>query len=164
MPEREKDMTKIDSLTIKPLASGFLLDIHFEETDDLREHAYSDFEDLINGLTLLLGPNDPRTIIHQMLKDTNCTLVEEDGGFRIVAGGTVEPLDPDDGWREWDGQLKPGQEYPPGVKHDSQMQFRLRQADIQHGPVQANSIRWFWGGNSGYDPDSDVIAYRVVKS
>lgn len=79
----------------------------------------------------------------------------------------VEPVLEDDGWREWDGQLKPGQRLPPGVGDGSIVAVRYRNRSRLVESGRAVNFRWVWSRGAddpNHNPASDIVAYKVVPA
>jgi hypothetical protein len=140
---RKGAVLMIDYIQIRPKTSGFLVLVNHERPTPMEEFAYSDLDDLINGLIRLLGPIEPVVLG----VDASSETVEEDD------------------WCEWDGELRTGQEYPPSVKPTDVIQFKMRESSRNFGPGLANTLRWKWAGSNEpfYTPASDIIAYRIVR-
>jgi hypothetical protein len=147
-------MTNIQHMNLTPKTSGYLLTVHYERGTPPQEFAYSDLDDLLNGLTRLLGPIVPVVLGMDLA---------EPGSDRSMmslhrSDGTVEALDPDDGWRVWEGEPR---QCPPGVDDTDIVEVRLADPDLTTGRTQpANRWCWRWRYHGQRD---DIIAYRVVK-
>lgn len=144
----------IDSMSITPLASGFLLAVWSDGSDDSVEYAYSDFEDLMNALTLMLGPS-PKVIGMDMAAPGS----EKSMLGYVRDDGLIESLDPDDGWRLWENPDQ--KKFPPGVRPDDTVEVRLADSNITPANRStADQWNWRWRHDGRQD---DIIAYRVVK-
>jgi hypothetical protein len=141
-------MTDIQHMNLTPKTSGYVLTVHYERGTPPQEFAYSDLDDLLNGLTRLLGPIVP--VVLGMDSEPVMSLHRSDG--------TVEALDPDDGWRVWEGEPR---QCPPGVADTDMVEVRLADPDMSAGKPQPGN-RWNWRWRHGGKRD-DIIAYRVVK-
>jgi hypothetical protein len=123
----------IDYIQIRPKTSGFLVLVNHERPTPMEEFAYSDLDDLINGLIRLLGPIEPVVL-------TQTETVEDDAG-----------------WRVWEGWSK-GSVYPSGVSAADIVDVRFRGQHTPDYTARASGLVWTHG-----DRDSDIIAYRVVR-
>lgn len=139
-------MTDIQHMNLTPKTSGYLLTVNYERGTPSQEFAYSDLDDLLNGLTRLLGPIVPVVLG----SDPVMSLHHSDG--------TVEALDPDDGWRVWEGESR---DCPPGVADTDMVEVRLADPNIlPSSPGKALNWNWRWRYHGQRD---DIVAYRVVK-
>jgi hypothetical protein len=115
---RKGAVLMIDYIQIRPKTSGFLVLVNHERPTPMEEFAYSDLDDLINGLIRLLGPIEPVVL----------TQTE-----------TVE----DDGWRVWSGELN-GRDYPPGLGPDDVVEYKMLGSGNFTDKVRARDVRWSW--------------------
>lgn len=148
-------MTKIQYMNLTPKTSGYVLTVNYERGTPPQEFAYSDLDDLLNGLTRLLGPIVPVVLGMDLA---------EPGSDRSMmslhrSDGTVEALDPDDGWRVWENPEQ--RRIPPGVADTDMVEVRLADPNIlPSSPGKALNWNWRWRYHGQRD---DIVAYRVVK-
>lgn len=89
-------MTRISYINISPRTSGFTMAVYHEGALPGDDYAYSNLDDLLDGISDLLEP----------IKSP--------------------PSDEDDGWRVWEGHSKAGAKFPPGVFGDDILEYRMR--------------------------------------
>lgn len=104
-----------------------VLDSGYTVTSDGKRFGYTTLDDLLNGLRGLLS--------------------EQQSGLDLD----------DDGWREWDGELRSGQKLPPGLRSSDILEVRFRHGNIETG-LMAHAWRW-----KHLKRSDDVVAYRVVR-
>lgn len=130
----------ISHITIMPKTTGYVAMVAYERPEPSQEFAYSDLDDLVNGLIRLLGPVPVSDPLQELRKDV---VLNED----------------DDGWRVWEGGPR---DRPPGLSDTDIVEVRLGGGEDYHLGIPQPVTIWAWQWRHNGTKD-DIIAYRVVK-